>query len=124
MSSKRRQKGKYHLLFPFSTIQTSAYWRPYSASYSGPIIPIAFMLMLKRLTHTRYVIYLILYNIVVYDRNHLFGLGPIPKPKLKIGCNFRPIPKPAKTDKSLVGKPYFLGSAIFFRVMSITKHFK
>ena len=55
MSSKRRQKGKYHLLFPFSTIQTSAYWRPYSASYSGPIIPIAFMLMLKRLTHTRYV---------------------------------------------------------------------
>ena len=37
---------------------------------------------------------------LVYDRNHLFGLGPIPKPKLKIGRNFRPIPKLTKTVKS------------------------
>ena len=35
---------------------------------------------------------------IVYDRNHLFGLGPILKPKLKVGCNFRPIPKLTKTD--------------------------
>ena len=27
---------------------------------------------------------------LVYDRNHLFGLGLILKPKLQIGCNFRP----------------------------------
>ena len=37
---------------------------------------------------------------IVYDWNHLFGLGPIPKPKLKIGCNFRPIPKLTETVKS------------------------
>ena len=35
---------------------------------------------------------------LVYDRNHLFGLGPIPK--LKIGRNFRPIPKLTETVKS------------------------
>ena len=37
---------------------------------------------------------------LVYDRNHLFGVGPIPKPKLKIGRNFRPIPKLTETVKS------------------------
>ena len=35
---------------------------------------------------------------LVYDRNHFFGLGLIPK--LKIGRNFRPIPKLTKTVKS------------------------
>ena len=37
---------------------------------------------------------------IVYDRNHLFGLGPIPKPKLEIGCNFWPILKLTETVKS------------------------
>ena len=37
-------------------------------------------------------------NVLVYDRNHLFGLGP--KPKLKIGRNFRPIPKLTEIVKS------------------------
>ena len=45
---------------------------------------------------------------VVYDRNHLFGLGPIPKPKLKIGRNFRPIPKLTKTVEleSIISKNF------------------
>ena len=29
---------------------------------------------------------------VVYDRNHYFGFGPIPKPKPKLVDTFRPIP--------------------------------
>ena len=35
---------------------------------------------------------------VVYDRKHLFGLGPIPKQR--IGRNFWQIPKLTKTVKS------------------------
>ena len=35
-----------------------------------------------------------------YDRNDLFGLGSIQKPKLKIGHNFRPVPKLNETVKS------------------------
>ena len=26
---------------------------------------------------------------IVYDRNHYFGLGPLPKPKLKLANTFR-----------------------------------
>ena len=37
---------------------------------------------------------------VVYDQKHLFGLGPIPKPKQRIGRNFWQIPKLTKTVKS------------------------
>ena len=40
---------------------------------------------------------------VMYDRNHLFGLVPIPTPKLQIGRNFRPIPKLTETVKSYMG---------------------
>ena len=37
---------------------------------------------------------------LVYDQNHIFGLGPIPKPKPKYGPNFRPIPKLTETEKN------------------------
>ena len=56
---------------------------------------------------------------VVYDRNHLFGLGSDTK---KIGQNFRPIPKLTKTIKCKIGKRYIKGSAKTFHVKSITHY--
>ena len=38
--------------------------------------------------------------LVVYDRNHLFGLGPIPKQKLKIGRNLWLILKLTETYRN------------------------
>ena len=53
---------------------------------------------------------------VVYDRKHLFGLGPIPKPKLKTGRNFQPNTETYRNRQILCWKALFFGSGFFFLV--------